>query len=266
VKVVTSGLGADELFGGYSHFSDFPRYAGEAKRPWDPLGSWIYGRVPNRYCYDSYLRDADEAERVLGLRRVNLDVDLAHLRGGRWGVRKTMTEFRSRLEGWLAEPRGLQRKLSLIESRHYLLNTLLRDSDVLSMASGLELRPIFLDHTLAELAFALPDAAKVDGGKGKVVLRDLADRLLPAEILERPKRGFDLPKGAWLSTTLGDRLDEAMSHEVTRALFPPDYLKRCRFQRSRPRIERQAWALLVLASWMEKTGCEFAGEGVEVAA
>ena len=67
----------------------------------------------------------------------------------------------------------------------------------MSMAASLELRPPFLDHRLVELAFRLPSSVKVRDGQTKWVLKQVARRHLPDQIVFRPKVGFRVPLDAW---------------------------------------------------------------------
>jgi asparagine synthase (glutamine-hydrolysing) len=70
--------------------------------------------------------------------------------------------------------------------------------DRASMAHGLEVRNPFLDHNLVQWGLSLPDALKCQGGDYKVVLKKALSPLLPAELLNRPKRGFSIPLREWL--------------------------------------------------------------------
>ena len=83
-------------------------------------------------------------------------------------------------------------------------------ADRMTMAHGLELRCPFLDHRVVEWAAAMPGRFKVARGAGKRMLRDaFADRL-PAEVFQRPKRGFEIPIADWLTGPLADRLRRAI--------------------------------------------------------
>ncbi len=95
---------------------------------------------------------------------------------------------------------------------HYMTGHILTKTDRASMYNSLELRAPFLDRKLAEAALALPSAYKYAGGKGKRLLRSLAEGMLPKEIIRRPKHGFapplsDLLRGP-LRTAIGDVLNQ----------------------------------------------------------
>ncbi|PIU21089.1 MAG: asparagine synthase (glutamine-hydrolyzing), partial [Candidatus Diapherotrites archaeon CG08_land_8_20_14_0_20_34_12] len=85
------------------------------------------------------------------------------------------------------------------EVRGYLQSTLLRDGDVMAMAHGMEVRPILLDHRLAEFAYALPARLKWVNGSGKQIFVDAVTEFLPANLRTRAKMGFSLPFTGWMA-------------------------------------------------------------------
>jgi asparagine synthase (glutamine-hydrolysing) len=87
----------------------------------------------------------------------------------------------------------------------YLPNGPLVKVDRMSMANSLEIRCPLLDHDLIELAFRIPTAVKTPNGSPKPLLRDLASRRLPADIVNLPKRGFTAPIGSWLKDTYAEQ-------------------------------------------------------------
>jgi asparagine synthase (glutamine-hydrolysing) len=89
-------------------------------------------------------------------------------------------------------------RVSYLESHFYMLNTLLRDSDFMSMAHGLELRVPFLDRALVEACFRIPGVQKLAGNPPKGRLLASLGVELPKDIVNRPKRGFTLPFDNWL--------------------------------------------------------------------
>ena len=102
----------------------------------------------------------------------------------------------------------------------YLPNDPLVKVDRMSMAHGLEIRCPLLDHRLVELAFRIPTAMKLPNGQPKSLLKGLAERRLPADVVHRPKSGFTAPVGAWLAGPYADRFREdvlsctAMSRDI----------------------------------------------------
>jgi asparagine synthase (glutamine-hydrolysing) len=98
-------------------------------------------------------------------------------------------------------------RISYLESRSYMLNTLLRDTDVMSMAHGLEIRVPLIDHTLAQRVLAYPGDWKVQRKTPKPMLVDALQGLLPPEVVNRPKRGFTLPFEHWLKDEMKSEVE-----------------------------------------------------------
>jgi asparagine synthase (glutamine-hydrolysing) len=92
-------------------------------------------------------------------------------------------------------------RVSYLESRCYMLNTLLRDSDFMSMSQGLEIRVPLIDHQLAKAVLALPGNWKLNGTPKKLLVGAL-EGSLPDQIVHRPKRGFTLPFEHWMRQEL----------------------------------------------------------------
>lgn len=103
-----------------------------------------------------------------------------------------------------------------VELMQYLFTTLYLPDDILtkvdraSMYNSLEVRAPFLSRPLAELAFSLPSRWRVKGRQTKVLLRKLAERHLPADIVQRPKHGFALPVAALLRGSLRERVQDVL--------------------------------------------------------
>jgi len=101
-------------------------------------------------------------------------------------------------------------RVSYLESKFYMRNTLLRDSDFMSMAHGLELRVPFLDRTLVEACFTIPGSEKMQGSSPKGLLLASLGVQLPKEIVNRPKRGFTLPFERWLRGEMRPVVEDAL--------------------------------------------------------
>jgi asparagine synthase (glutamine-hydrolysing) len=101
-------------------------------------------------------------------------------------------------------------RVSYLESHFYMRNTLLRDSDFMSMAHGLELRVPFLDRALVEACFRIPGDKKLQGDRPKSLLLANLGVELPSEIVNRPKRGFTLPFERWLRGEMRPVVEDAL--------------------------------------------------------
>jgi asparagine synthase (glutamine-hydrolysing) len=141
-----------------------------------------------------------------------------------------------------------------LELRHYLVDTLLRDADVMSMAEGVELRVPFLERRLVERVTTLPLRAALGAGPKPLLFAAIPE--LPRDLWRAPKEGFELPVEAWLQGSwrqpVADLLSSAaLSRRV--GLEPSAVASVWRAflaQRSRPAAFR-AWALFNLLSWAD---------------
>src|ERR1019366_7911141 len=101
-------------------------------------------------------------------------------------------------------------RVSYLESHWYMRNTLIGDSDFMSMAHGLELRVPFLDRILVEACFRIPGDKKLQGNSPKSLLLASLGVGLPWEIVNRPKRGFTLPFERWLRGEMRPVIEDAL--------------------------------------------------------
>ena len=93
-------------------------------------------------------------------------------------------------------------RMFAVDAETQLPDDLLMLTDKMSMATSLECRVPLLDHELVELAASIPQALKMRGGRLKHIMKEAVSGLLPRDILERKKRGFGTPMGAWLRDEL----------------------------------------------------------------
>jgi asparagine synthase (glutamine-hydrolysing) len=269
VKVALSGLGGDEMFAGYSSFRTVPRMERFADA-WGHIPGAIRNPLVN--LFSSLARPSDQNRKLAAL--------------GRGGDKIVHPYFLSRmlftpdqqselLPVMKTDPSAFRRaqkpltdnlsraqsldpvnRVSYLEARCYMLNTLLRDSDFMSMAHGLEVRVPLIDHQLVRRILALPGSWKLDAGMPKPLLVRALGGQLPEKIVHRAKRGFTLPFEHWLRDELrpvvegslgkiGDGpLASLISAPAARRVWI-DFLEG-RTSWSRP------WSLYVLQSWCQQ--------------
>jgi asparagine synthase (glutamine-hydrolysing) len=208
VKVVLTGEGADEMFGGYGRYKFFL-----AQRPWMdryarvPAGvrSMIGGAVANSSLLTASVRRKLQHTfigREPGLESFYLDNFYSAFSRADQRVLLKRTEgidpYRSFGEIWKdAGSRTGLNQLLYADQKSYLV-ALLMKQDRMSMAASIESRVPFLDHLFVEFAAAVPDRMKIRGNTGKYILKQAVRDLLPPAILSRRKMGFPTPLKAWL--------------------------------------------------------------------
>ncbi|HUJ95314.1 MAG TPA: asparagine synthase (glutamine-hydrolyzing) [Terriglobales bacterium] len=261
IKVALSGLGGDELFAGYSSFRDVPRMQRIARlcaafpgilRDWAArlLGAVTPENDRNRKL--AALAASGGIDPYVLSRTLFIPETRSSL------LRKHNFEPASlALSDTLDHARGLDpiNRVSYLESRCYMLNTLLRDADVMSMAHGLEMRVPLIDHVLARKLLALPGDWKLNGSTPKPLLVDAVQGALPERIVHRKKRGFTLPFEHWLRDELRPEVEHGLQSLAEGPLASVFDLSAVRtvwnnFGSGKTSWSRP-WALYVLQKWCE---------------
>ena len=139
-----------------------------------------------------------------------------------------------------------------------LANDMLVKTDLMSMANSLEIRNPFLDYRLAEFSFQIPPSYKTDSNKGKKIVRDTFSGLLTPEILNRPKRGFEVPLLSWLRSSMVPEIKTSLLSEkylTEQEIFDPSKIAGLltRLYSSNPGdTHARLWAVIVFQYWHRK--------------
>lgn len=266
ITMALSGLGGDELFGGYDIFK---RTLALNNKKWlnfipsflrSPAGNLLQTLKPSVA--------ADKISALLKLNSINfntyyplsrqvlMDKQVLQLLNTEVLTTNRVFELISEID---PTPNDYQlTRVSIAEITSYMQNVLLRDTDQMSMAHALELRVPFMDHQLVEYVLGLPDAYKNVLSPKKLLVDALGD-LLPAEIVKRPKMGFTFPWKNWMQHELKSFCEQKMTSLAKRNLFnEAEVLKLwSSFLANDPRVSwSRIWHLIVLENWLLENNIE----------
>ncbi len=254
VTVSLTGDGGDEIFAGYTRYAiadteqRFDRLpgpvrtaAGAASRllPTGVRGKGLLNRIslpwPERYASGVTIFSAEQRRRLYNTT---------------WPA--TLTEDRIAPLVRSREHADPISALQWTDIHSYLADDILAKVDRMSMINSLETRCPLLDHEVAEFAFRQPIAAWYAGGTGKLLFREVARRLVPPELLARPKSGFGIPLARWLRGPLRPLLYDVLSGaQRQRGWFRSgqvDHMVRAH-ERGWVDHSQRLWSLLCLELW-----------------
>ena len=242
VKVALSGLGGDELFGGYPSFRDVPRLQLVAALP--RFLRRIVGLAGNLGDRLTDLPATGDAGALALWRRRFVTDDMIR----RAGLPVASEPF----EAPAALPDDFA-QISWAEITGYMRRMLLRDADQMSMAVSLEMRVPFLDHELAEYILGLPAAVKKRYPGVKGLLVEACRDLLPPSVYERPKAGFVLPMKHWILGPLASFVEEGLRETVSRKLLPQTFVDEMNGAFRRERLHwTRLWSIVVLGHYAKR--------------
>lgn len=268
VKMALSGLGGDELFGGYPIFQ---RSKDLASLKWvNTLPPFLRKSIAWGLLQSSSSVAVRKMAEVLRLSRMN-PYTAYHLSRQSWseeaiaklapGLEKIPNSVNEILEKIQSQPffatAPLLSQISAAEISTYMQNVLLRDSDQMSMAHALEVRVPFLDYEVVELLFAIADGIKLPNRNPKPLLVAAMGEWLPESIVNRPKMGFTLPYELWMKGALHEFCTNHLKQLGERSYFSPAVLDKLwqNFQQGNPGIKwSHLWSLVVLDEWLENNG------------
>jgi asparagine synthase (glutamine-hydrolysing) len=234
VTVAISGDGGDEMFGGYGrYFATLEECANRERGTagWHPGDNYYGGRI--------LIAAEAGVEELLGFVPVGFADHLATLR----------TDVNASAPTLLSAMRRT-------DVDNYMPGAVLPKVDRMSMQHSLEVRTPFLNVELARFAERLPENVLTQNGSGKLVLKEIAYRYLPRELIDLPKQGFGLPMSDWAKKSLLDVASTMLSGDESRlaqGLGPQGINRFLGRQRTATGFSSyQVWAAAMLESWLRK--------------
>jgi len=259
VTVSLSGDGGDELFGGYHYYQIVRRLSALYEMPSTVRGSLasLVGRAPQHRLklLSGALRQGNVTEAFYFCRSITKDFD-GMLQPD--VLRRTVSMRELFAEAAKAFPPGLTApEVGMRLDAYYTLpDDYLQKVDVASMAFSLESRDPLLDQDLVEWAMKLPLKWKLRGSQNKCLLRKLAYRYVPRQILNRPKKGFEVPIGEWLKGPLRAWADDRLSSKKFFEQIPLDPSSLLALSSLHSSGKRNAhpllWSVLMLSDFVDR--------------
>ena len=266
LKVALSGLGGDEVFAGYSYFRTITqserRRAQVQKLPMSirraaaaTIGAVASGHRINKLQGLLRSNDLDEHS-VLLHRQLFTEQQRGSLLASNGFDPVLRNRDQEQLHSWTSfqaancEATDPINQASALELGGYLSNTLLRDTDTMSMAHGLEVRVPLIDHLVVERLLAIPGPVKVRDRQPKWLLVDAVSDL-PGEIVNRPKRGFEFPFKHWLLGALRKQVEGTLHLSSLANVLQPKAVETLWQDFVAGRVTwSRVWSLYVLGSWI----------------
>ncbi len=237
VTVILSGVGGDELFGGYRRYlgEHYMRYVNWLPQAAKRGAGWVADRLPSDR-HSKWLNYSRLAKNFLGAAAAPFAERYRAYVGAfspEDAAALLVKKPRQRLDAIgdafaMAQGDDALARMFAVDAYTQLPDDLLLLTDKMTMAASLECRVPLLDHELVELASRIPASIKMAGGELKSLMKKALADVLPPEILYRTKRGFGAPMGAWMKGPLAELIDSALSRQsiVARGLLNPEPVAR----------------------------------------
>ncbi len=262
VKVVLTGDGGDELFGGYDKYTRLTNIHKYNRMPhafnkrfWRKLHDLLPNTVKGKGATYYLSKKRNEAGAYLAL----------------WTEPERKSLYRSEL--WDAvknNPAENYKKQLLLHSntddflfqnleldmQSFMVDDVLTKVDRASMLNSLEARVPILDHKLAELSFTIPSNLKMNGQNKKYILKKAFEKYLPASVINHPKQGFSVPMRTWFKGSLKDYVNDRLNsrNNLLGQYLNMDYVTQIvtDHQTGMRDMKDKIWSLIFMDAWLEQ--------------
>jgi asparagine synthase (glutamine-hydrolysing) len=259
VTVALSGDGADDFFASYGHHRLVRPIAAlqKARREKSPEQAVDFGFFSDR---KEFVRDLSRYApwewRLSYAAYMDGEKEMLFSDAGRGlFMPHSTSEFLKGIYNQSGDREDELNNMLYLDINTLLPNEILYFNDMLSMAHSLEVRTPFLDYRIAELAASIPGSLKIKGRVLKYILRKVAVRYVPQEIINRPKEGFVLPKNTWLREGMSPMLHDVLSKErlSVHGYFNLDYVDSLvrHFLAGDDSLTFKIWTMMVFQVWYE---------------
>jgi len=256
LTVALGGDGGDEIFGGYDRYlaNLLLQKIGSIVRMGSPTIQFVAKatnrkRLGSRQITPSLLKNKSLSSRYMHLMSLAKQDDLSRILNPELLSLNSKTTFNN-----LFENKNLTSldKMINYDIKSYLPGDLLVKADIASMSNSLELRSPMLDVNVVEWGLSLPDNFRIKGFETKRILKDVARSLVSAELIDRPKMGFAIPRAEWLRTDMKNMMIDLLTDQTAsnRGWFKPEEVKKVIKSHVDGKDEDKIiWPMLMLELW-----------------
>jgi asparagine synthase (glutamine-hydrolysing) len=267
IKVLLGGAGGDDIFSGYRRHQaiNLEKYFKFIPTPIGRLIKQFISFLPTKNTFIRRLRkivvdfDKGSSERMAGYFNWLSNEKVHSLFSKEWQEKLNHynpNNFFEKLTTEISDEKSLLNRMLYWEINSFLVDHNLNYTDKMAMAVGVEARVPFLDAELVDFSLTIPPELKMKNGEAKYILKKVAERYLPNEIIYRPKTGFGAPVRKWITSDLDNMISERLSYENIKRRGIFDYHKVWELINQNKNGEIDAsysiWAILAIDSWISQ--------------